>query len=327
MTSIDSLDELVELVERYPRVFIRYSSGPDDDRHRASRDYEADLDLPGLSVSALSPESWWQRPARDWIARRRCQYAHLADGPERRPGVLTGNVVGSGPDHEPLVDQMKPLGWIGDAAISEAVTCYEDAFEVGRDSRRDNDGDSSEHEESEPGHEGSSGSRGGQDYERDESRAHQLDRNYGELLQELRVAQTGVQILFAFLLGIAFQQRFATVGDAGLALYITTLVFAACASVLLIAPAAVHRVLFRRRVKDELVVLSARLAQAGLLMLGLAILGAVCFAIGFVAGAPLAAAVGCLIGLIIIVAWWVMPQAYLRRLRRLGRAEPMDPRD
>jgi len=67
-------------------------------------------------------------------------------------------------------------------------------------------------------------------YEREESAAHRLDRNYGELLQELRVAQTGVQILFAFLLGIAFQQRFTTLETGERTLYVITLVSSAIAA-------------------------------------------------------------------------------------------------
>ena len=112
-------------------------------------------------------------------------------------------------------------------------------------------------------------------YRRDESRATRLDRNFGELLQELRVAQTGVQILFAFLLSIAFQQRFNTLDDLQTGLYLATLVGAAVAAILLIAPVAAHRVLFRRHRKDEVVALTARLAAFGLGFLAVAVLGGV----------------------------------------------------
>ena len=68
----------------------------------------------------------------------------------------------------------------------------------------------------------------GDDYSRSgESEAERLDRNYGELLQELRVAQTGVQILFAFLLGIAFQTRFTEIESYQRGIYLVTLVAAA----------------------------------------------------------------------------------------------------
>jgi hypothetical protein len=66
--------------------------------------------MPGLSVTPLHPEPWWTRPLVDWVARRLCKYLELADRTwDRRPWVLTGNVVGYGPDHEPLVDNVRPL--------------------------------------------------------------------------------------------------------------------------------------------------------------------------------------------------------------------------
>ncbi|MDT4906886.1 MAG: hypothetical protein QOI69_127, partial [Pseudonocardiales bacterium] len=99
-------------------------------------------------------------------------------------------------------------------------------------------------------------------YVRDESDAARIDRNYSEQLQELRVAQAGVQILFAFLLGIAFQQRFESITDFQRALYIGTLICTAVATALFIAPVAVHRVMFRRHLKDELVEFTGRVAVA-----------------------------------------------------------------
>src|SRR5579875_1571606 len=90
-------------------------------------------------------------------------------------------------------------------------------------------------------------------YRRDESEAERLDRNFNELLQELRVAQTGVQILFAFLLSIAFQHNFTKLSAEQRDLYIGTLVSAALAAVLIIAPVAAHRLLFRQHRKDTLV--------------------------------------------------------------------------
>src|SRR6266581_6983428 len=108
-----------------------------------------------------------------------------------------------------------------------------------------------------------------QPYSREESEAQRLDRNYAELLQELRVAQTGVQILFAFLLTIGFQQRFASITTFQRGVYVTTLVAAAVAAVLLIAPVAVHRLLFGRQLKNELVTFTARLAVGGLVFLAI----------------------------------------------------------
>ena len=125
-------------------------------------------------------------------------------------------------------------------------------------------------------------------YQRNESEAERLDRNYGELLQELRVAQTGVQILFAFLLTIAFQQRFDEIDTFQRVVYVITLLCAAVSALLLIAPVAAHRVLFRRHLKDELVSFTGHVAIGGLVFLISAMLGAVLLVVDWVAGLPLA---------------------------------------
>jgi hypothetical protein len=135
MRTIDDLDELAEMVAREPVVFVRYSHGPDRDAQAVSRDYEAGVDLPGLSVTALTPEAWWNRPPIDWIARRVCKYLELAEeSAQRRPWVLNGRVVGNGPDHEPLVTDVEPIAWIGSRALRQARQRYEQHFDVGRSS-------------------------------------------------------------------------------------------------------------------------------------------------------------------------------------------------
>jgi hypothetical protein len=132
---IDSLDELADLVIRQPDVYLRYSEGPDTDNHEtASCDYEAEVLMPGLSVSAIAPEPWWPRPAQDWIARRIRQYAQLHE-PGRFSWVLTGRVVGHGPDHEPLVTDVRPIAALGERTLAEAAARYRAKFKVGRDSR------------------------------------------------------------------------------------------------------------------------------------------------------------------------------------------------
>jgi hypothetical protein len=154
---------------------------------------------------------------------------------------------------------------------------------------------------------GERGLLGQQAYERDESPAHRFDRNYAELLQELRVAQTGVQILFAFLLGIAFQQRFTTLTDAERALYIVTLISSALAAVLLIGPVAAHRILFGRRRKAELVTITGRLAASGLAALGVAILCAVLLIVTFVVGTAVAVAITAGLAVVVVGVWVVVP--------------------
>lgn len=110
--------------------------------------------------------------------------------------------------------------------------------------------------------------------ERDESEAERLDRNYGELLQELRVTQTGVQILFAFLLTLAFTQRFPQITSFQRATYVVTLLCSAGAAALFIAPVALHRIVFRQDQKDTLVFTTNRLALGGLAFLFVALVGA-----------------------------------------------------
>jgi len=83
---IDDWGELVDLVEERPDLMLRFSNGPDADRRdEHSRDYEAGVDLPGLSVTPIGPEPWWTRSTADWVARRLCQYADLGEEEERFP--------------------------------------------------------------------------------------------------------------------------------------------------------------------------------------------------------------------------------------------------
>ena len=105
---------------------------------------------------------------------------------------------------------------------------------------------------------------------REESEAERLDRNLGELLQELRVALPGVQVLFAFLLAVPFQQNFTTISEFEKKVYFATLLLTALSAALLIAPSAYHRLTFRYQQKHRLVFISNRLAIAGLGTLALA---------------------------------------------------------
>jgi hypothetical protein len=119
---------------------------------------------------------------------------------------------------------------------------------------------------------------------RGESPIQRLDRNYSEILQELRVAQTGVQLLLAFLLTVAFTPRFATFTDFQRDTYVASLVLGAAANALLIAPAAFHRVVFGRRLKKQLVRVSNRFALCGLGLLMLALTSALLLILTVVLG-------------------------------------------
>jgi hypothetical protein len=119
---------------------------------------------------------------------------------------------------------------------------------------------------------------------RHETPLERADRNFSELLQELRVVQTGVQILFAFLLTLAFTPRFPSLNDAQRGVYVATLLLAVLAAALFTAPAAIHRVLFQRKLKRRIVMVSSRLAAIGLLVLALSLTGAVLLVVDVVLG-------------------------------------------
>ncbi len=108
-----------------------------------------------------------------------------------------------------------------------------------------------------------------------ETEAERLDRNFNDLISELRVSINGVQVLFAFLLILPFSSGFGRLGATERAVYFGTLMIAAFSTLALIAPAAMHRVLFRRHRKADLVRLAARLALTGLGLLSLAVAGGV----------------------------------------------------
>ena len=142
----------------------------------------------------------------------------------------------------------------------------------------------------------------------DETPTERADRNLNELLQELRVAQTGVQILFAFLLTIPFQQRFSTAIGTDLRVeYLGTLLATAAATAFLIAPVSHHRILFRQGRKPRLVTAADRLAKAGLACLALAVLGSVYLVVAVVSGRWLAGVFAGCLALLFVLTWLVEP--------------------
>jgi uncharacterized protein DUF6328 len=157
----------------------------------------------------------------------------------------------------------------------------------------------------------SSGRRSGSG--RDESPEERADRNLGELLQELRVALPGVQILFAFLLTVPFSNGFPRLDGFQRDLYFGVLCSTAVATALLIAPSANHRLLFRMRDKENLVRVSNRLAIAGLLVLAISLCGAILLVADVLFKSPAPALFTAGIGLVLTVLWIVMP--VVRRVR------------
>ena len=157
--------------------------------------------------------------------------------------------------------------------------------------------------------------------QRDETDLERWDRNFIELLQELRVAQTGVQILFAFLLTLPFTNRFGQVSDLDKAVYVITLVAAATATALLIAPVSDHRQVFRQGRKPELVRTASTLAQAGLGALLVAIIGAVFLVLDVVAGLGWALGLAVVITLLYLALWYMLPKLIRARITPDSEAE------
>ncbi|MGW2649959.1 DUF6328 family protein [Streptomyces sp. NPDC001393] len=146
-------------------------------------------------------------------------------------------------------------------------------------------------------------------YETPEERA---DRNLAELLQELRVVQTGVQILFAFLLGMAFTSRFPQLETFQRDTDVVTLLLTVVTSAVLATPVALHRGLFHRGVKPRIVALSARHAQVGLVLLALALNGAVLLLMDVVLGATAATVITTVTTALFAGLWFLLPWAVRR---------------
>jgi hypothetical protein len=129
MPTVETLDELTELVRGRPGLFVRWSRGPAADAAGTSSDDLTGESLPGLSANPLAVEPWWgDRPLRLWISRRLYDYSHLKHdkGPGVRPWILQGRQLGRGPDNEPLVGCDQPVAWIADRVITEAVRAVEE---------------------------------------------------------------------------------------------------------------------------------------------------------------------------------------------------------
>jgi len=147
---------------------------------------------------------------------------------------------------------------------------------------------------------------------RDESEAQRDDRNLAELLQELRVAGLGVQVLFGFLLSLPFTNRFDTLSPAQRDLYLASLVLAAVATALLLGPVAYHRLVFRRGQKESLVRAASVMAITGLAAVGLAVSAAVLLVTSYVAGGLAAALITAFVAGTFGVLWFAFPLARRR---------------
>jgi Family of unknown function (DUF6328) len=145
-----------------------------------------------------------------------------------------------------------------------------------------------------------------------ETESQRLDRNWNSLLQELRVVQTGVQLLTGFLLTLPFQQRFDVLGEHMRMVYLATVGFSVAATVLLIAPVAMHRLLFRRHRLRVLVSAAHRCALGGLGLLGVAMVGMTTIIFAAVSGHKVGFAAGACAMALFTVFWLMVPLSIRR---------------
>lgn len=153
---------------------------------------------------------------------------------------------------------------------------------------------------------------------RDETRNERADRNWEELLQELRVMQTGTQILTGFLLAVAFTPRFEDMDEFQRDVYVVLVGLAAVATILALAPVGMHRALFGRRRKPELVRVAARIVKIDLVAIAALTIGVTTLIVDFTVNraAGLIALVASLVGVLLL--WLVLPRLVRREAERGG---------
>jgi Family of unknown function (DUF6328) len=145
--------------------------------------------------------------------------------------------------------------------------------------------------------------------DRNETEKERLDRNMIELLNELRVALPGVQVLFAFLLAVPFNQRFGQVTEFQKDVYFGTLLCTAMTTGLLLAPSTLHRIQFRQDDKKHIVMASNRYAIAGFFFLMLSVIGAVLLVTDFLFGTTTTIVATAFIAGFLVLFWYLLPLA------------------
>lgn len=147
---------------------------------------------------------------------------------------------------------------------------------------------------------------------RDETETQRLDRNWSNLLQELRVVQTGVQLLTGFLLTLPFQQRFEELSDTQEVIYLVTVALSVTATMMLVAPVGIHRLLFRQHALPILVAAGQRLAIGGIAVLGFALVGVVLLIFSFVVDLVTGIIAGA-VAMLMFFGFWILPSLPNRR--------------
>ena len=162
---------------------------------------------------------------------------------------------------------------------------------------------------------------------RAESEEEKADRKWGDLLQELRVMQTGTQLIAGFLLTLPFQGRFAELDDYQRRLYLAVVLVALVTTALVVSPIAVHRRLAGHHVKDRLVALAEVAVRGVLAGIGLLIVGIVVLIFDVVVGRAAGLAAGAALLTLVVALLVVLPERALRTVQgRRGSAEVSDPR-
>lgn len=146
---------------------------------------------------------------------------------------------------------------------------------------------------------------------RDETEDERYDRNWNDMLQELRVTQTGTQILSGFLLALAFQQRFTELSGWQLDFYLILVGLAGLSTALGLAPVVLHRTFFNKRMKEHVVTMGNRLLLAEVVVVGLLAIGVTSFVFDFVLRGS-AGIIAALVALVVVLLLWVL----LPQLRR-----------
>ncbi|WP_194411261.1 DUF6328 family protein [Microbacterium cremeum] len=155
---------------------------------------------------------------------------------------------------------------------------------------------------------------------RDETPQERADRNWNEVLQELRVLQTGTQILTGFLLALAFQPAFSDLSTGQRVAYLTLVVLAALSSIVALAPVALHRRLFQQGAKPEVVRFGHVALVIALLTVSLLVVGVVAFVFDVVVGGATVWWVLLALAMLIVVLWLIVPAIIRARLRANGGA-------
>ncbi|MFJ7750533.1 DUF6328 family protein [Arthrobacter sp. NPDC097144] len=155
--------------------------------------------------------------------------------------------------------------------------------------------------------------------ERRETALERIDRNWTDLLQELRVLQTGIQILTGFLLTLPFQQRFAELSNGQVFVYLSLVVLSVLITALLMSTVVMHRTFFQLRIKPELVRNSDILLRVTIILVGFVLVGTLGLVFDLVLGSGTGAVAAVVLALILVFLWSVLPLAI--RHRALNRRD------